>query len=216
MERRHPPPSSSFNPRNSDDVFGDVGGAVTPPPSSPINPRNSGFERDHPSGGAAMSENRRFKDGASRFSNGLGSSMARKAPAAETLLPCSLEDMYTGGKKKIEISRKSSSNHHGVEILTFEIRLGWRKGTEITFVEKGNQETVYTRDDNDLIINQKILLLEALTGKTIELTTLDGRNLVILVTEVIKPGYGLILPKAQRSIKINLRKTLHKYTSNYE
>lgn len=91
------------------------------------------------------------------------------------------------------------------EILTIEIRPGWKKGTKITFPEKGNQEPgviaadlifvidekpheVFTREGNDLVVNQEISLVEALTGKTVELTTLDGRNLLIPVTEMVKPG----------------------------
>jgi len=96
------------------------------------------------------------------------------------------------------------------EILTIEIKPGWKKGTKITFPEKGNQEpgvipadlifildekphAVYARDGNDLVINLEISLLEALTGKTIELTTLDGRNLTIPLTEIVKPGYEVVV-----------------------
>lgn len=97
------------------------------------------------------------------------------------------------------------------EILTIEIRPGWKKGTKITFPEKGNQEpgvipadlifvvdekphAVYKRDGNDLVVNQEITLLEALTGKNLELTTLDGRNLVIPLTDIIKPGFEMVVP----------------------
>lgn len=96
------------------------------------------------------------------------------------------------------------------EILTIEIKRGWKKGTKITFPEKGNQEpgvipadiifvvdekphAVYKRDGNDLVVNQEITLLEALTGKNLELTTLDGRNLVIPLTEIIKPGFEMVV-----------------------
>ena len=97
------------------------------------------------------------------------------------------------------------------EILKIDIKPGWKKGTKITFPEKGNQEpgvipadlifvvdekphAVFRRDGNDLIVNQKISLLEALTGKTIELTTLDGRYLTVPVTEIIKPGHEIVIP----------------------
>ncbi|GFZ03652.1 DNAJ heat shock family protein [Actinidia rufa] len=96
------------------------------------------------------------------------------------------------------------------EILTIEIRPGWKKGTKITFPEKGNQEpgvipadlifvidekphAVYTRDGNDLVVNLEISLLEALTGKTVELTTLDGRSLLIPLTEIVKPGHEVVV-----------------------
>lgn len=109
------------------------------------------------------------------------------------------------------------------EILTIEIRPGWKKGTKITFPEKGNQEPgviaadliflvdekpheVFTRDGNDLLVNQEISLLEALTGKTVELTTLDGRNLIIPVTEMVKPGYELTIPNEGMPISQEPRK----------
>ncbi|XP_062116407.1 uncharacterized protein LOC133830451 [Humulus lupulus] len=96
------------------------------------------------------------------------------------------------------------------EILTIEIKPGWKKGTKITFPDKGNQEpgvipadlifvvdekphAVYKRDGNDLVLNQEITLLEALTGKSLDLTTLDGRNLMIPLTEIIKPGAEMVV-----------------------
>lgn len=96
------------------------------------------------------------------------------------------------------------------EILKIDIRPGWKKGTKITFPEKGNQEPgfspadlifvidekphpVYKRDGNDLVVNQKISLLEALTGKTVDLTTLDGRYLTIPVTDIIRPGHEVVI-----------------------
>lgn len=97
------------------------------------------------------------------------------------------------------------------EILTIEIKPGWKKGTKITFPEKGNHEpgvipadlifvidekphALYRRDGNDLVINQEITLLEALTGKTLDLTTLDGRSLMIPLTDIVKPGAEVVVP----------------------
>lgn len=105
------------------------------------------------------------------------------------------------------------------EILTIEIKPGWKKGTKITFPEKGNEQpnvipsdlifiidekphSVFARDGNDLIVTQKISLAEALTGYTVHLTTLDGRNLTVPINGVIHPTYeevvsreGMPLPK---------------------
>ncbi|KAK9066527.1 hypothetical protein SSX86_013850 [Deinandra increscens subsp. villosa] len=182
QQQQHPNPDFRFNPRDAEDIYAELFG-----------------------GG--------FKDG--HFRNGeTTSSSAKKAPAVENLLSCSLLDLYKGAKKKMKISRTildSSGKIRTVEeILTIEIKPGWKKGTKITFPEKGNQEPgviaadlifiidekphgVFTREGNDLLVNQEISLLEALTGKTLELTTLDGRNLVIPVTEVVKPGYELMV-----------------------
>ncbi|RRT79380.1 hypothetical protein B296_00014262 [Ensete ventricosum] len=114
------------------------------------------------------------------------------------------------------------------EILTIDIKPGWKKGTKITFPEKGNESPnvipadivfiidekphdVFTREGNDLIVTQKISLVEALTGYTVHLTTLDGRSLTIPIISIIHPGYeevvsreGMPIPK-DPSRKGNLR-----------
>lgn len=98
------------------------------------------------------------------------------------------------------------------EILTIEIKPGWKKGTKITFPEKGNEQpnvtaadlvfvidekphSVFTRDGNDLVVTQKVSLAEALTGYTVRLTTLDGRVLNIPINNVIHPTYEEVVPR---------------------
>lgn len=98
------------------------------------------------------------------------------------------------------------------EILTIEIKPGWKKGTKITFPEKGNEQpnvlpadlvfiidekphSTFTRDGNDLVVTQMILLVESLTGYTVRLTTLDGRSLTIPINNVIHPDYEEVVPK---------------------
>ncbi|KAH0877098.1 hypothetical protein HID58_064492 [Brassica napus] len=96
---------------------------------------------------------------------------------------------------------------------------GWKKGTKITFPEKGgNQEPgvtpadltfvvdekphpVYTRDGIDLIVKKKVSLIEALTGVTLSLTTLDGRNLTIPVLDIVKPGQEIVIPNERMPTK---------------
>ncbi|XP_061369216.1 uncharacterized protein LOC133312086 isoform X4 [Gastrolobium bilobum] len=114
------------------------------------------------------------------------------------------------------------------EILTIEIKPGWKKGTKITFPEKGNEQrgiipadlvfiidekphSVFKRDGNDLVVTQKISLVEALTGYTVQLTTLDGRNLSVSINSIISPTYeevikgeGMPIPK-EPSKKGNLK-----------
>ncbi|KAL0917946.1 hypothetical protein M5K25_013055 [Dendrobium thyrsiflorum] len=96
------------------------------------------------------------------------------------------------------------------EILKIDVRPGWKKGTKITFPNKGNEQPnllpadlvfiidekpheVYQRDGNDLIVHHKVSLLEALTGATVNITSLDGRDLTIPVTDIITPGYELVI-----------------------
>lgn len=114
------------------------------------------------------------------------------------------------------------------EILAIEIRPGWKKGTKITFPEKGNEQRgiipsdlvfiidekphgIFKRDGNDLTITQRISLVEALTGYTVQLTTLDGRDLMYPINCIISPSYeevvkgeGMPIPK-EPSKKGNLR-----------
>ena len=97
------------------------------------------------------------------------------------------------------------------ETFVVTIVPGWKKGTKITFPKKGDQEpgmtpsdlifvvhekphAVYEREGNDLVVKQSISLLDALTGKTLSLTTLDGRNLTIPVTDIVHPGYVMVIP----------------------
>ncbi|XP_024031962.1 dnaJ homolog subfamily B member 1 isoform X2 [Morus notabilis] len=202
--RQHHPNSSSFrfNPRDADDIFAEIFGSEGATSGRSAS-RGRGYSRD---GGAFF----RTSNGAADFAgnNGGGGGCQRKANAVENLLPCSLEELYKGVMKKMKISRivhDSFGSRTVEEILTIEIKPGWKKGTKITFPEKGNQEpgvipadlifvvdekphALYKRDGNDLVVNQEITLLEALTGKTLDLITLDGRNLTIPLNDIIKPG----------------------------
>ncbi|KAK4396117.1 DnaJsubfamily B member 13 [Sesamum angolense] len=212
------PASFRFNPRSADDIFSEF-----------------------------------FGNAAAGGEGGLGS-MPRKAAAIERTLHCSLEDLYKGTTKKMKISRDVTDSS-GVflstgnflvsavtsasvelfwrptiteEILTIEIKPGWKKGTKITFPEKGNEQrgvipsdlvfiidekphSVFKRDGNDLIVTQKISLVEALTGYTVQVTTLDGRNLTIPINNIVSPTYeevvkgeGMPIPK-EPGKKGNLR-----------
>ncbi|CAA7031211.1 unnamed protein product [Microthlaspi erraticum] len=211
-QRQHPPNAASFrfNPRDAEDIyaefFGSEGGG------------NAG-------GSAGGRGSRTFRDGNFRnghFNTAGGnyganghSSELRKAPAVENPLPCSLEDLCKGVKKKMRLSRNvydaSGKMRVVEEILPIEIKPGWKKGTKLTFPKKGNEEPgiipadiifvleekphpVYKRDGNDLVVNQEITLLEALTGKTLDLITLDGRTLMIPLTDIVNPDQEIVVP----------------------
>ncbi|XP_017697171.2 dnaJ homolog subfamily B member 13-like [Phoenix dactylifera] len=201
-----------FNPRNADDIFAEF----------------FGFSR--PFGGMGGGSGMR---GGSRFGGGMfgddffgsafggeGSAMhshrLQKAAPIENQLPCSLEDLYKGTTKKMKISREiadaSGKTMPVEEILTIDIKPGWKKGTKITFPEKGNEapdiipadivfvidekpHDVFMREGNDLVMTQKISLVEALTGYTVRLTTLDGRSLTIPINSIIHPAYEEVVPR---------------------
>nr|XP_043611087.1 dnaJ homolog subfamily B member 13-like [Erigeron canadensis] len=223
----------SFNPRNADDIFSEFFGFSSPfgnmgdMGGGPRAASGGHFSRNMFGGDDIFSQFRAATGG-----EGSASMPPRKAAAIERTLPCSLEDLYKGTTKKMKISRDATDATGRAttveEILTIEIKPGWKKGTKITFPEKGNEQrgvipsdlvfiidekphAVFKRDGNDLVATQKISLAEALTGYTAQLTTLDGRNLTIPVTSVISPTYeevvkgeGMPIPK-EPTKKGNLR-----------
>ncbi|KAG2315437.1 hypothetical protein Bca4012_066255 [Brassica carinata] len=214
--------SFRFNGRSADDIFSEFFGFARPFGDT----RGAGGS----SGGFRFAEDvfSSYRSATGEASN----APPRKAAPIERQLPCSLEDLYKGITKKMKISRDvldSSWRPTTVEeILTIEIKPGWKKGTKITFPEKGNEQrgiipsdlvfivdekphAVFKRDGNDLVITQKIPLVEALTGYTAQVTTLDGRTLTVPVNNVISPTYeevvkgeGMPIPK-DPSRKGNLR-----------
>ncbi|PPD86461.1 hypothetical protein GOBAR_DD16592 [Gossypium barbadense] len=218
-----PPPGSSgpsygngtggpngFNPRNAEDIFAEFFG------SSPF-----GF------GSTGPGRSSRFQSEGGKFGGGFGctdnnfrsyndTTAPRKPPPVESKLPCTLEELYTGSTRKMKISRTivnaSGRQAQESEILTIDVKPGWKKGTKITFPDKGNEQPnqlpadlvfvidekphdLYKRDGNDLIVNNRVSLAEALGGTTINLTTLDGRNLSLSVTDIINPGYELVVAR---------------------
>ena len=128
----------------------------------------------------------------------------------ERSLECTLEELYNGCRKKVNIIRTVPDEFGNLksvqETLKIDVQPGWKKGTKITFPGKGNQKpgslpsdlilvvnerphALFRRDGNDLTITLKLSLLEALIGKTLNMKTLDGRDITIQVTDPVTPGY---------------------------
>ncbi|XVF02050.1 hypothetical protein REPUB_Repub04eG0142900 [Reevesia pubescens] len=201
-----------FNPRNADDIFAEFFGYSSPFGGSYM--RGTRFSSSIFDDGMFGSLGEAMGGGSGGGSMYQGAS--RKAPPIENRLPCSLEELYKGTTKKMKISREivdmSGKTMQVEEILTVNVKPGWKKGTKITFSEKGNEQPnvipadvvfiidekphiMFTREGNDLIVTQKISLAEALTGYTVHLTTLDGRNLTIPINNVIHPNYEEVVPR---------------------
>ncbi|KAG0490647.1 hypothetical protein HPP92_007510 [Vanilla planifolia] len=223
-----PPPSSSggdtnrfkefsFNPRNAEDIFAEFFGNNPFEFSSMNRAKSTRFQSDSTGGffgGFTRPENafRSYTEGV-----GVGGGcQPKKPPVVESKLSCSLEELYTGSTRKMKISRSViKANGQTVqesEILTIDVKPGWKKGTKITFPEKGNEKAnqlpadlvfvidekpheVYNRDGNDLVVHKKVSLVEALTGTSLKLNSLDGRDLTIPITDIISPGYELVIAK---------------------
>ncbi|URE26635.1 DnaJ [Musa troglodytarum] len=208
------PSNFQFNPRDAEDIFAEIFGSSSPFGFESMNRSKSvRFQKDGSGtfGGFGRTDStyRSYAEGA-----GPSGSQTRKAPVVENHLVCSLEDLYMGAKRKMKISRNVSQPNGRLvpetEILTIEIKPGWKKGTKITFPGKGNEQVnqlpadlvfiidekphdVYKRDGSDLIVHQEISLVDALAGTTINLTTLDGRDLAINVSNVVYPGRQLVI-----------------------
>ncbi|EPS71865.1 hypothetical protein M569_02888, partial [Genlisea aurea] len=201
----------NFSRRSAEDIFADFFGFS----SSSGGMGNAG----RGSRGGASGFNR-FGDeifASLRAAAGEGASVnvpTRKGDPIERPLYCSLEDLFKGTSKKMKISRDvidATGRPVSVEeILTIVIKPGWKKGTKLTFPEKGNEQRgvipsdlvfiidekphgQFRRDGNDLIATRTISLCEALTGYTGTITGIDGRNLTISVNNVISPAYEEVI-----------------------
>ncbi|KAL8130053.1 hypothetical protein V2J09_019208 [Rumex salicifolius] len=207
------PASFRFNPRSADDIFAEFFGS-----SSPFGGMGGGLGgmRGNRFSSSMFGDDIFPSFGEGGGSGGMHHAGLRKAPPIENKLPCSLEDLYKGTTKKMKISREIADTSGRTttveEIITIDIKPGWKKGTKITFPEKGNEHPgvtpadlvfiidekphkLFTRDGNDLVYTQKISLAEALTGYTVNLPTLDGRTLTIPINSVISPGYEEVVPR---------------------
>ncbi|OIV96231.1 hypothetical protein TanjilG_14908 [Lupinus angustifolius] len=150
----------------------------------------------------------------------------RKPPEVEKKLFCSLEDLCFGCTKKIKVTR-DVIKYPGVilqeeEILKIEIQPGWRKGTKITFEGKGDEKPgflpgdivfvidekkhpLYTRNGNNLEIGVEIPLADALTGCSIPIPLLGGKNMTLLLDNIVIyhgyekviEGQGMPIPKSK-------------------
>merc|ERR1712146_489639 len=128
-------------------------------------------------------------------------------------LKCTLNELYSGSTRKMKISRKvmvdERRRREEEEVLTVNVKPGWKAGTKITFNNKGDEypgtepaDVVFVIEErrhdtfkrggsssNDLIYRHRCSLGDALTGFTISLTTLDNRTLSVPVTEIVNPQY---------------------------
>jgi len=61
--------------------------------------------------------------------------------------------------------------------------------SDLVFIIEERAHPKFKRDGNDLIYTHKISLVEALTGCTVQVATLDERTLTIPVKSVVSPTY---------------------------
>ncbi len=144
--------------------------------------------------------------GAAGGLGGLGGMGGGAPPPIRVALQCTLEELATGCTKRAKVTRKRG----GVDsekVLEIVVKPGWRAGTSVTFEHEGDEvpgggrpadvqfvieerpHERFQRDRNDLVMDRRLTLGEALCGTRLEVRTLDGRVLSLAIPEVITPGY---------------------------
>ncbi|KAG0378463.1 hypothetical protein BGX24_003781 [Mortierella sp. AD032] len=137
------------------------------------------------------------------------SSAPEKPPALVRALGVTLEELANGGTKRLKVNRKvrDGSGRSAEKILTIDIKPGWKAGTKIRFPNEGDElpngatqdiefvleekpHDTFTRRGDDLIVDLHLTLLEALSGFSKTVKTLDGRTLPVSASSsrVVQPG----------------------------
>lgn len=139
----------------------------------------------------------------------------QQAPIMKTL-PVTLENLYTGTVKKMKITKQvlnedGKTTSSTEKIFLINVMKGWKKGTKVIFQHEGNEgpgispadvvivieekpHKIFTREGDNLLYIAIITLEKALTGVTLDVPTLDGRQLPIPVNDIIQPGYEIVIP----------------------
>jgi DnaJ-class molecular chaperone len=132
-------------------------------------------------------------------------------PVVTVKLRCTLEDLYAGVPQRFLLKRKNLTLNRPVEkLLEVPLKRGWKTGTKLTFEGEGDeyapgrcQDLVFlvaamphkhfTRAGSDLVYHSRIPLVDALTGFTMEVPTLDNRLLQVVVRDVVHPKYTQVI-----------------------
>ncbi|CAN1240466.1 DnaJ homolog subfamily B member 13 [Linum grandiflorum] len=165
------------------------------------------------------------------FSNSTGRKV--KPPPVQKNLDCTLEELFYGCTKKVKVTRDVLTDRGQIvqeeEILSIEVKPGWRKGTKITFEGMGNERpgaepadvtfviaekrhSLFRREGDDLEIAVEIPLVQALTGCDISIPLMSetGETMNLMIQDVIYPGYKKVIPGQgmPKSKHINMRGNL--------
>ncbi|KAG5496255.1 hypothetical protein JKF63_02556 [Porcisia hertigi] len=136
-----------------------------------------------------------------------------KCPSMEVLLPVTLEDVFYGATRRATWN----ATHAAVPTLgtmetvtaeSYEVRVekGAKTGDRFTIDGLGNTAPGYARGDvvvildlvqhprfrregDDLVTSVNLCLRDALCGTTVTVCTMEGRELSILIDEIVDPAY---------------------------
>lgn len=148
---------------------------------------------------------------------------SKQTAPVERTFSCTLEELYRGHTKRLKVTRTVFSEHGDAKqesnLIEIQVPPGASAGSEfvvkgagdvypgkpagdVVFILEEKSHSYYVRDGVDLIYTAKISLAQALTGVKINLPTLDGQSVEIVIRDVIKPGYekrivgrGMPIPK---------------------
>eukprot|EP00003_Mantamonas_plastica_P028895 TRINITY_DN6741_c1_g1_i3.p1 TRINITY_DN6741_c1_g1~~TRINITY_DN6741_c1_g1_i3.p1 ORF type:complete len:328 (+),score=133.37 TRINITY_DN6741_c1_g1_i3:1925-2908(+) len=142
-------------------------------------------------------------------SSSSSSNQRRKGKAVQHQLGLTLEQLYTGIKKELKLTKKVLDGDSGKQMevekrLTINVKPGWKSGTKITFEREGDEypnvepadiviivkekkHNRFRREGNDLHCTVSVNLVDALSGTTVNIPTLDGRTLEVPINQVITP-----------------------------
>jgi DnaJ family protein B protein 4 len=121
-----------------------------------------------------------------------------------------LEEALQGAKKEVRYTAKhipakgAATEEH--RTITFAVPLGVRDGQIFEFKSQGNTQegrtagplrltvrlakhSVFSREGDNAIVKASVSLCQALTGVSVEVPTLDGRTIVVDVSDIAQPGY---------------------------
>ncbi|KAK9674742.1 Molecular chaperone (DnaJ superfamily) [Basidiobolus ranarum] len=138
-------------------------------------------------------------------------------PVIQRQLPVSLEDLYKGTTKRLKVTKRLYDAASGMytpteKILSVNIKPGWKAGTKIRFSNEGDElptggaqdiefiieekpHPTFKRESEHLVISLDINIIDALTGFTKSVQSLDGRTLTISNrTPVTSPGQEIRIP----------------------
>lgn len=123
----------------------------------------------------------------------------KKDPPVFNDLDVTLKELYTGATKKLKITRNINTGkgvRQETEILTIDIKPGWKPGTKITFNNKGDinprsepsdlifvvkqhPDDTWEREDNNLVTTVSISKKESRNGFSRTIRTIKNEDVII-------------------------------------
>eukprot|EP01126_Amoeba_proteus_P041434 TRINITY_DN4458_c0_g2_i7.p1 TRINITY_DN4458_c0_g2~~TRINITY_DN4458_c0_g2_i7.p1 ORF type:complete len:260 (-),score=56.78 TRINITY_DN4458_c0_g2_i7:159-938(-) len=125
-------------------------------------------------------------------------------PELRYSISCTLEELYNGCEKNVEITRIVGKLEEKV-VKVVNIEPGYREGIRLRYSSEGHRYSgripgdlvfkihelpheKFVRQKNDLLFTQKITLKDALLGISIEIPRIDGKKSNLEINHVITPS----------------------------